>query len=180
MDYFTAFKDTQKTANRIMKVNHAGEYGAINIYTAQTFICRFLHKQYATVLSEFREHEKRHHAIFAEVMNNRSISRCRSYWLCGVGGFCLGIVTALLGKKAIMACTTAVESVVLKHLYKQLEFLDKIEDKKAYAAVQSIIKDEEEHCHTGAEAVGDSILHRPIKWFVEFCTKIIIWLGMKL
>src|SRR5712672_3623075 len=90
-------------------------------------------------LEAFSAHENRHLSTFAEVLRARGISRCKSCWLCGVGGFALGFVTSLFGQSGIMACTAAVETVVAGHLVKQLAFLESRGDTEAAAAVQSIV-----------------------------------------
>jgi ubiquinone biosynthesis monooxygenase Coq7 len=109
--------------DRIIKVNHAGEHGAIGIYSGQILMARLTAPKMLTALREFRSHEQRHRAILAAVLERRGCRRCRSYWLCGVGGFVLGAITGLLGSSAIAATTAAVEGVVLQHLEHQLVVL---------------------------------------------------------
>lgn len=102
--------------DRIIKVNHAGEHGAICIYSGQIHIARLTARSMVSELTEFRSHERRHRAIFGAELQRRGRSRCRSYWFCGVGGYVLGLITGVLGPSAIAATTVAVESVVLRHL----------------------------------------------------------------
>src|SRR5687767_7795089 len=89
--------------DRIIKVNHAGEHGAISIYTGQIIMARLTAPKMVAELREFRSHEQRHRAIFGAELQRRGRPRCRSYWLCGIGGFVLGAVTGLLGSSAIAA-----------------------------------------------------------------------------
>jgi ubiquinone biosynthesis monooxygenase Coq7 len=93
--------------DRIIKVNHAGEHGAVNIYRGQLLLARFTAPGQVEVLETFLEHERRHRRIFAIELARRGQPRCRSDLLCGLGGYALGIVTGLCGKHAIGADETA-------------------------------------------------------------------------
>lgn len=114
---------TSDLGDRIIKVDHAGEHGAICIYTGQILMARLTAPAMVAELREFRSHEQRHRALFAAELQRRGRRRCRSYWLCGVGGFVLGAVTGLLGRSAIAATTVAVEHVVPRHLMHQIDVL---------------------------------------------------------
>lgn len=166
-------------SNRIIKVNHAGEFGAVNIYRAQILVGRLLRSSYVPLLLELVEHEKVHLATFGALLGERAVRRCRSYWLCGIGGWFLGFVTSLLGRRGVMACTAAVETVVLGHLHKQLQYLGPY-DAEAHAAVLSIIADEEAHRDVGEAEGGNSIWYRPVRVVVAHATEFVIWLGMKI
>ncbi len=166
-------------SNRIIKVNHAGEHGAINIYKAQLMIGRLFRRDYVPLLEDLIAHEKRHLDIFTELLAQRGVRRCRSYVLCGAGGFVLGIVTSLLGRGGVMACTAAVESVVTAHLQEQMTILTDI-DIQAYNAVESILADEEEHLELGLSQGGDGVLLWPVRLLVGAATESVIWLGMRI
>jgi ubiquinone biosynthesis monooxygenase Coq7 len=91
------------TCGRIIKVDHAGEFGAVNIYRAQLLCARLWLPSLVPQLQEFLAHEKGHLKTFADVSQRRGISRCRSYLFCGLGGFALGSITSLFGRSGIMA-----------------------------------------------------------------------------
>jgi len=166
--------------DRILKVNHAGENGAISIYSGQIAVARFTATSLVDQLREFRSHEERHRAVFQAELARRGVRRCRSYWLCAAGGYFLGFVTGLMGRAAIAATTVAVESVVLKHLQAQLEELEG-KDAAAVAAIASIIEEETEHRDASAHhlAAGDT-WPRVLKPVVAASTESVIWLGMRL
>lgn len=170
----------QALGDRSLKVDHAGEFGAINIYRAQIGVARVFNSGLVPQLSGFLAHEHRHLATFAEVMAARGVARCRSYWLCGIGGFALGIATGLLGKAGIMACTAAVETVVTSHLDHQLIQLQATGDTDAWSAVDAILADEREHQATGVALSQHSALYRPVSYVVSRATSAVIWLGMRL
>lgn len=167
-------------AGRMIKVNHAGEFGAVNIYRAQILIGRLTAPRLIPTLQEFLAHERRHLHTFGQVLQHTQIARCRSYWLCGIGGYMLGLVTGLLGRSGIMACTAAVETVVTRHLEQQLEQLKHIGDSTAHDAVASILEDERSHQAAGINAARHSRLYRPVSVVVSGATSCVIWLGMRL
>jgi len=97
MNYSDSLGKTD-TPKKILKVNHAGEFGAENIYRAQIMVSKVLHKDYVPLLAEFLEDEKRHSEIFWLEIKHRNGVKCKIYWLCGLGGWVMGFISALLGK----------------------------------------------------------------------------------
>jgi ubiquinone biosynthesis monooxygenase Coq7 len=167
-------------ADRILKVNHAGEHGAVNIYRGQRLVCFWRDAALKRELEEFHAHEQRHREIFAAELARRGLRRCRSYWLCGAGGMLLGLTTGICGRASIAAVTVAVESVVLRHLELQLVELDGV-DAAAHAAVASIVEDERAHHDRAAQEPRQGIFWpRLIRPAVSAVTEFVIWTGMKL
>jgi 3-demethoxyubiquinol 3-hydroxylase len=136
MELSARLSEVGPLGGRVLKVDHAGEHGAVNIYAAQMLLARFTAPSLVPELREFREHEQRHRSIFWAELQRRGIRRCRSYLLCGFGGFALGLITGLFGRGAIAATTVAVERVVLRHLQEQLAVLEPT-DPSAAAAIRS-------------------------------------------
>lgn len=170
--------DTELGA-RILKVNHAGENGAVHIYSAQAAVARLRAPDLVAELLEFRSHEERHRAIFWAELQRRGRPRCRSYVLCAFGGFVLGLVTGLLGRAAIAATTVAVERVVLRHLHAQISQLQS-SDQAAVRAIEAIVDDEQRHHDELAEKVGEGAWVRWLEPLVAVSTETVICLGMKL
>lgn len=166
--------------NQILRVNHAGERGAICIYSAQIFVSRLLYPECVAPLSEMLGHEKRHHATFESLLHARSTRPCYALPLWSLGGLLPGALTALAGQKAIWVCTAAIERTVNEHLDQQVEFLAS-RDPEALAAVQSIRRDEEAHeehaVHYGGESSG---IYAALRWVIRGATSIAIWLSTKL
>lgn len=165
---------------RILKVNHAGEHGAISIYAGQLVMARWTAPQLLAELRLFQSHEVRHRDIFAAELRRRGQRRCRSFWLCGAGGYLLGLITGLFGRSAIAATTVAVEAVVLRHLQHQLEKLH-LADPLAVAAISAIVDEEQQHHDEASlhESAGP-IWSRLLKPLVAASTETVIWLGMRL
>jgi 3-demethoxyubiquinol 3-hydroxylase len=180
MELSARLRPAEDLGERILKVNHAGEHGAVNIYAGQLFVARFTARSLLSELAEFQSHERRHRSIFHAELQRRGVRRCRSFHFCGFGGFMLGFVTGLFGRSAIAATTVAVERVVLGHLCHQVEAL-RASDKAAVRAISAIVSEEQEHhdrsaSHVQAGHLWVSLLS-PI---VAASTEAVIWLGMRL
>ncbi|WP_323816060.1 demethoxyubiquinone hydroxylase family protein [Cellvibrio sp. NN19] len=168
-----------KEVERILRVDHAGEFGAINIYRAQLFVARIFYKDIASQLEEMLSHEKVHFNTFNKILVSRSIRHCYAIHLWAFGGFILGLFTALIGRNAIWVCTNSIESTVLHHLEWQLDFLSK-NDLEVHNAVLSIKTDEEAHQEFGQTNDKNSLVYKPIFYLVRQATEFAIWLSTKL
>jgi len=165
---------------RILRVDHAGEHGAIGIYSAQIVISRLLWPDLTATLAEIRSHEEKHLARFDQELKTRNLRSCHVLPLWYLGGYVLGILTGLLGRKAIWACTAAVENTVCQHLQNQKVFL-KLHDERALEAVLSIEQDELDHLdHACANGGTNKGLGRIISAVVSSLTALAIWLSGKL
>src|SRR3982750_862171 len=98
MDISACLNASEELAGRVLKVNHAGEHGAVNIYAGQIICARVTAPAIVPELMEFKSHEERHRAIFQAELHRRGLPRCRSYWLCATGGFLLGVLSGLMGR----------------------------------------------------------------------------------
>ncbi len=165
--------------DRILRVNHAGELGAINIYRRQLFVARYFYKDIVPILEDMLSHEMGHFNTFDSLLKKRNIRHCYALRLWAFGGSTLGLATALIGRNAIWVCTNSIETTVLHHLEWQLEFLSK-NDVEAYDAVQSIKAEEEEYKKLGESNGINSIVYTPIFYIVRKSTEFAIWLSTKL
>ncbi|MBX2835504.1 MAG: demethoxyubiquinone hydroxylase family protein [Gammaproteobacteria bacterium] len=168
------------TPRKILKVNHAGEFGAVNIYRSQLLIARIFMKDLVPLIEDFLADERRHLDVFWQEIQRRNGVKCKSYWLCGIGGYVLGFVSALMGRRGIMACTWAVENVVVNHLHNQILYLRNKDDLEALAAVETILEDEENHRDTGFESGGTgNLLYQPLRFAISTFTEGVIRFGMR-
>jgi 3-demethoxyubiquinol 3-hydroxylase len=180
MEVIARLAGDESLGDRVMKVNHAGEHGAVNIYRAQLLACRWRRSDITSELREFLEHEMRHRAVFAAELMRRGRPRCRSYRLCGLGGFALGLITGLCGRASIAATTVAVETVVLRHLEAQMLTL-RLVDPAAVSAIRSIIDDERAHRDRARfQSTAGLFWPRILRPLVNWATETVIWLGMRL
>jgi 3-demethoxyubiquinol 3-hydroxylase len=109
----------------ILRVDHAGELGAVAIYQGQRAVYAMLDRPppLAAELEEMAAHEAVHLAAFDRLLNARQVRPTVLTPLWRVAGFALGAGTALMGEKAAHACTEAVESVIEQHYAGQIEEL---------------------------------------------------------
>ncbi|RLU01216.1 demethoxyubiquinone hydroxylase family protein [Ketobacter sp.] len=164
---------------RILRVDHAGETGAIQIYRAQIFLSRLLYPDIVPILAEMLEHEQAHQKVFSDLLRKRGIRTCYALRLWSLGGYLLGVITSLLGRNSIWVCTNAIESTVLLHLKEQISFLRNI-DSEAYSAVCSIKSDEESHQQIGMANQNKGLLSVLVIALVKYSTTFAIWLSIKL
>jgi ubiquinone biosynthesis monooxygenase Coq7 len=165
------------TIARILKVNHAGEYGAIRIYRAQIAISRILFPDIVAPLSHMLAHEIEHCARFSEAMPLRNARPCRIMSLWSLGGNVLGAFTAIMGRRWIWTCTSAVEETVHRHLDDQLHFLAG-RDEDLHSVIQSIREQELEHLSTANARVDRTTwLTGPLRGAISSTTDALIWLS---
>ena len=180
MEIAARLRHAESLGDRILKVDHAGEHGAVNIYRGQSIVCRWRAAELVPELLEFKTHEERHRALFARALAQRGVRRCRSYHLCGVGGLLLGLITGLLGRTAVAATTVAVERVVLQHLESQRGQLAS-GDAEAHEVVSAIVAEEKtHHDRAAAESRAGAFWPRLLMPVVSASTEAVIWLGMRL
>ena len=106
---------------RMVRVDHAGEYGATRIYDGQLAILG--RGRAHDEIRSMSEQEKRHLAAFDRLLLERRVRPTLLHPLWHVAGFALGAATALLRERAAMACTVAVEEVIDEHYRGQAERL---------------------------------------------------------
>ena len=109
----------------ILRVDHAGELGAVAIYQGQRAVFAALDRPppLAAELEDMAAHEAVHLAAFDRLLSERGVRPTVLTPLWRLAGFALGAGTALMGEKAAHACTEAVESVIEQHYADQIDEL---------------------------------------------------------
>ena len=118
-------KTNQKTLEEIIRVDHAGERGAIKIYEGQLLALKTIKQDnnLKDKIEKMKEHEKEHLEYFEKEIQKRKIKPTYLLPLWDVMGVALGFGTIILGKKAAMLCTASVEEVIEDHYQNQLKKL---------------------------------------------------------
>ncbi|MGZ8997169.1 MAG: demethoxyubiquinone hydroxylase family protein, partial [Rhodospirillales bacterium] len=106
---------------RILRVDQAGEYGAVRIYEGQLAVLG--ETAVGPVIREMAAAEREHLETFNTLLPRRRVRPTLLHPLWHVAGFALGAGTALLGARAAMACTAAVEEVIDDHYARQVAVL---------------------------------------------------------
>ena len=162
-------KTNKRTLEEIIRVDHAGERGAIKIYEGQLLALKTLMKndELKKKIEEMKKHEKEHAEFFDKEIKKRNIKPTKFLPLWDLLGVSLGFGSTILGSKAAMLCTASVEEVIDEHYQNQI---DKIQDDEKELK-DKIIKFREDELHhkdiayeNGASKDGlYSILDKAIK-----------------
>ncbi len=156
---------TREILERMIRVDHAGEYGATRIYAGQLAVLGRGRK--AALLRHMQAQEQQHLETFNKVVADRRVRPTVLLPFWHLAGFALGAATALLGEKAAMACTVAVEEAIDAHYTAQIDALGETEP-ELRATLETFRAEEREHRDTaldhGAEdAPGYRLLSAAIK-----------------
>ena len=139
-------KTNQKILEEIIRVDHAGERGAIKIYEGQLLALNTIKQDehLKNIIQEMKEQEKEHLEYFETEIQKRKIKPTYLLPLWDVIGVSLGFGTALLGKKAAMLCTASVEEVIESHYENQLKKIGS-DEKDLKIKIEKFKNDEVDH-----------------------------------
>jgi 3-demethoxyubiquinol 3-hydroxylase len=155
----------RRVVARTIRVDHAGEYGAKRIYEGQIAVLRGT--RYEALLRHMQAQEQAHLDTFSRLVGERRVRPTALLPLWHVAGYALGAATAMLGHRAAMACTVAVEEAIDEHYQAQEAALG--EDEAALRAHIAAFRAEElEHreiglAHEAERAPGYRLLSAAIK-----------------
>ena len=118
-------KNSKKKVEEFIRVDHAGERGAVKIYEGQLLALNTLIKDenLKKTIEEMKIHEKEHCEFFENEIKKRKIKPTKLLPLWDVLGIGLGFGSTILGKKAAMLCTASVEEVIDEHYQNQINQL---------------------------------------------------------
>ena len=150
---------------RIIRVDHAGEYGAKRIYQGQLAVLGRGEK--GEVLRHMQAQEQHHLDVFSNLITERRVRPTVLLPVWHVAGFLLGAVTAAMGEKAAMACTVAVEEAIDEHYSRQAAELGE-DEAPLRETIETFRAEELEHRDIGLEhgaeqAPGYRVLRQAIK-----------------
>ena len=162
-------KTNKKILEEIIRVDHAGERGAIKIYEGQLLALKTVKQdeKLKKIIEEMRDHEKEHLEFFEKEIQKRKIKPTYLLPLWDLMGVSLGFGTVLLGKKAAMLCTASVEEVIESHYENQIKkILD--DEKNLKTKIKKFKGDEVNHKNiayeNGANSTGlYSLMNKIIK-----------------
>ena len=118
-------KINKKQIEEFIRVDHAGERGAIKIYEGQLLALNTIidNEELKKKISEMKKHEEVHSSFFNQEIKKRSIDPTKLLPLWDLLGLGLGFGSTILGKKAAMLCTASVEEVIDEHYKNQIDQL---------------------------------------------------------
>lgn len=152
--------DRRETADAMVRVDQAGEYGATRIYAGQLAVMADRTPS-GRLIAGMANQEERHRAFFDAMIARRGVrpTALQPFW--NVAGFALGAVTAALGPRAAMACTAAVETEIDRHYRSQLDLLGE-SDPELSRAVADFRDEELEHRDTAIAAGAETMPGYPL------------------
>lgn len=167
----------EETVARMIRVDQAGEFGAVRIYAGQRAFLR--RGAAADAVDEMAAKEAEHLEIFNALVAERGIRPTALMPLWHVAGYALGAATALMGERAAMACTEAVEDVIDRHYAEQSAALGD-DEAELRDTIDKFRADEIEHRdlaieHEAREAPGYDLLTRAVK----AGSRVAIWLSTR-
>ena len=171
----------QRMIERMVRVDHAGEYGAVRIYEGQLAVLGS--SPDAQTIRHMAEQERHHRATFERLVVENRVRPTALLPIWHVAGFALGAGTALLGREAAMACTVAVEEVIDGHYARQIEELEARRDEHpGNAALKQVCErfreEELEHRDTGLDHGAERApAYRALTGAVRTATRLAIWLS---
>jgi ubiquinone biosynthesis monooxygenase Coq7 len=160
---------------RMIRVDHAGEFGAVRIYEGQLAVLKS--HPAAEVIREMAATETEHLATFARLMRARSVRPTALSPLWHVAGYALGVATALLGPKAAMAATEAVEEVIDEHYAGQAKLLGD-DEKELREVIEKYRADEIAHRDTAiSHGAHEAPAHALLTAAIKAGSRVAIWLS---
>ena len=139
-------KNSKNKVEEFIRVDHAGERGAVKIYEGQLLALNTFVKDenLKKTIEEMKIHEKEHCEFFEKEIKKRKIKPTKFLPLWDLLGVGLGFGSTILGKKAAMLCTASVEEVIDKHYQNQIDQLGP-EEKELKKKIIKFREDELHH-----------------------------------
>ena len=160
---------------RMIRVDQAGEYGAKRIYEGQLAVLG--RSPSGPAVRRMYEQELKHLETFDRLLADRQVRPTALQPLWHVAGFALGAATALLGEKAAMACTVAVEEVIDAHYAQQAAILGD-EEAPLRETIETFRAEELEHRDTGLAAGAEAAPAYPaLSTAIKGASRLAIWLS---
>lgn len=168
-----------QAVERMLRVDHAGEYGAVRIYEGQLAV--FGKSKNAPIIQHMLEQEKQHLETFDKLVGDRKVRPTALLPFWHLAGFALGAGTALLGEKAAMACTVAVEEVIDEHYSDQISELNANgEEEGLQETFETFRLEELEHRQTGLNNGAESAFgYELLTGAVKVGSRLAIWLSTR-
>jgi 3-demethoxyubiquinol 3-hydroxylase len=172
-------KETSKNKiDSILRVDHAGETAAAKIYDGQLAVLK--NTPVGPTIQHMKDQEEEHLDTFNRLLVENDTRPTALLPLWNVMGYGLGVASALMGEKAAMACTIAVEEVIGEHYAKQADILDK-NHSELKSTLEKFRDDELDHLEIGVEHEGETAPgYEIMKTIVQFGCRTAIKISEKI
>jgi len=171
--------NSHEVVERMLRVDHAGEYGAVRIYEGQLAILG--KSKHAPTIRHMLNQEKQHLETFDKLVGDRKIRPTALLPFWHLAGFTLGACTALLGEKAAMACTVAVEEIIDEHYTDQIaELNNRGEEVGLQQTFETFRQEELEHRQTGLKNGAEATPgYEVLTGVIKTGSRLAIWLSSR-
>ena len=175
--------DARQRVERILRVDQAGEFGAVRIYEGQLAALKWTGRANGTAgrkIAHMAKAEREHSRTFDRLIAERRVRPTLLSPIWGIAGFALGAATALMGDKAAMACTVAIEETIDEHYARQAAQLGD-DEAPLRATIEKFRAEEIEHKDSAlASGAEDAPAYRPLTAAIKAGSKLAIWLSTRI
>ena len=175
--------DPQTQVERMIRVDHAGEYGAARIYQGQLAVLGG--RPVGDAIRTMAAQEQRHLDTFDRMIVDRRVRPTALAPVWHVAGYALGVATAMMGERAAMACTVAVEDVIEAHYARQSAQLGE-DEAELREVIDEFRREEIEHKNIGLDHIrgaGTSeaeTAYPVLSQAIKSGSRLAIWLSTRL
>ncbi len=170
---------TKKKIEEIIRVNHAGELGAQDIYNSQIRFCKDIGLK--KKLEKISREERVHYDYFEGELLKKRIRPTIMSPAWKLASFFIGALTTRLGSNYVHACTEAVEEVIVKHYQQQIKYLEKSKaDNSLKKKIKEFCKEENDHRANAYESIeGEDLSLKVFKNLTKRFTRLAIKVSKK-
>jgi len=175
--------DPRQLLERVIRVDQAGEFGAVRIYEGQLAALRWtgrLNGSAGRKIAVMARSEREHQRTFDRLLAERRVRPTALSPLWSLAGFALGAATALMGEKAAMACTVAVEETIEEHYATQAAALGD-DEAELRTTIEKFRAEEIEHKDEAlASGAEEAPGYRPLTAAIKAGSRLAIWLSTRI
>ena len=174
--------DRRQTVERLIRVDQAGEFGAVRIYEGQLAALRWTgraNSEAGRKIAAMARAEREHNKVFDRLLSERRVRPTALQPLWSVAGFALGAATALMGDKAAMACTVAIEETIDEHYAQQAAALGD-DEAELRGTIEKFRAEEIEHKDTALAAGAEQApAYEALTGAIKAGSRLAIWLSTR-
>lgn len=175
--------DARETVERTIRVDQAGEFGAVRIYEGQLAALRWTGRANGEIgrkIAAMARQEREHNKTFDRLMVERRVRPTALSPLWSVAGFALGAATALMGDRSAMACTVAIEETIDEHYAAQASRLGD-DEAELRATVEKFRAEEIEHRDEAlASGAEQAPAYQALTAAIKAGSRLAIWLSTRI
>ena len=175
--------EPRQLIERTIRVDQAGEFGAVRIYEGQLAAMRWTGRSHSVAgrkIAAMARAEREHNREFDRLLSERRVRPTALSPLWNVAGFALGAATALMGDKAAMACTVAIEETIDEHYASQAAALGD-DEAELRATIEKFRAEEIEHKDAAlAAGAEEAPAYSALTSAIKAGSKLAIWLSTRI